>query len=153
MKTYWNGVDIKERFNISITNAGNAFQQLPQLKEKVTTKYTSENGFRTDLNKPTYEARTFLFECFIEAETVKELIAKYWAFFSLINVGEKSSLYNDFVDETIYIFYQKQNNLSQIFKSNHGFAQTWQLQCSETNPFDNIPIVLLVDDAYNVLVP
>lgn len=153
MKTFFNGVDIKAQLNIDATNAGNMFQQMPELKDKVTVKYTSENGYRTDLVNPTYEARTFSLDFVIEAETVEDLIYNYWQLFYIFKVNERMPVYNDYVNMTIFVYYKKQNSLSPIYKTAFGVAQTFQLQFNETDPFENIPIVTLVDDAFNVLVP
>lgn len=153
MKYFFNAYDIKRYFNTEILNATSEYMQLPERKKSVTNNFEDENGQDIDLVAPKFDARVFNFNCVTKGETIPIFKEKYFALFNLLKIDGRYSVYNDFLDMTLFLFFVKQTNVSNMYKTAEGFAMTHTLVFGETNPFDNIPMVTLVDDEFNVLIP
>lgn len=149
-----NGVDLEATFGVVIKNVVNALMALPDRKPSLSHDFPDENGLDVDLSNPTFVARDFTFNCVLTADTVENLKNQYFAFFTLLKQQGSYQLYNDFLDMTIDIYYQKQANLSGIQAiTNNGYAVTFDLNFSETDSDLNIPIIYLVDEQNRFLVP
>lgn len=154
MRYLFNAVDFKVAFNTIITNGVNQFMQLPDRKDSVSTDFQDTDGIDIDLDTPKFAARAFDFNCVTIGETIDQYKQNYFGLFALLKQQGTYTCYCDEVDMTLGLYYKKQINLSGLYRTpERYFAQTFTLQFGETNPFSNIPIVELVDDGYNVLVP
>lgn len=154
MKYYINGYDLEAMFGVIITNGANAFLQLPDRKESVQNDFQNEDGIDIDLFAPKFKARTFAFNCVITAPTIEAFKTQYFGFFQLLKQQELYEVFNDWLNMMLFLYYQKQANISNMYNtSSGGFGMTFQLQFGETEPFNNMPFVELVDDLFNVLVP
>lgn len=154
MKYYFNAIDIKAVFNTTISNGSEIYLQLPDKKDSVEVNLNDMNGRKRDLYAPKYAARDFNFNCVTEGDDMEDFQKNYFGIWQLVKKAERIPVFNDHYNLTLNLYYEKQTNLSPMYStSNGGYAVSYTLQFSETNPIDNIPIVELVDDLYNVLVP
>ncbi len=154
MNYYLNGSDVKTQYGMDISNGVNMLMQLPTRKQSISNDFEDQNGLDIDLAVPKFSARQFIFECLITAPTISALQQFYFGLFSALKAGETYSLYNDYLQMTVNIYYIKQTNLGNIYRtSKAGYGIKFQLNFGERDALSNIPIVVLVDDEYNVLVP
>lgn len=154
MENYLNGIGMQAEFNTIVTNGVAVFYQMPTLKDSVSTNFQDTDGTDTDLDSKTFESRTFTLNCVLTAASIAEFNAKFWGLFSVLKINGVYTLYNDFYNLTLFIFYQKQLSPSALYRTEGGgYAQQFQLQFSEGDPFLNIPVIELVDDLNRVLVP
>lgn len=147
------GINLKEIFGVSIKNGVNAMLALPDRKQSLSHDFPEEDGIDIDLSNPTFSARDFTFNCILEGDTVEELTSRYLGLFTLLKQEGTYSIYNDFINITINVFYQKQGNLSDIQRTSAGYAITFDLTFGEADPNTNLPTVYLVDDLNRFLVP
>lgn len=149
-----NGSDLEVIYGIKITNAVVPFMAFPDRKASVQHDFPEVDGIDIDLAQPTFSARTFTFNCLQSADTMAELKNAYFALFNLLKIQGTYSIFCDFVNMSIFAFYQKQANLSAPFEnSDGGISIRYDLTFGETNPFANIPNVFLIDDQNRFLVP
>jgi hypothetical protein len=154
MENYINGIGLRATFGTIVTNGVNVFYQMPELKPSVTTDFQDSNGVDTDLADKHFTSRTFVLNCTLEADNIADFNLKFWGLFGLLKINGVYSLYNDFYNMTLNVFYQKQISPSGLYQtSSGGIGQQFQLQFTEGDPFLNIPVVELVDDLNRVLVP
>lgn len=154
MKNYINGNDLEDIFNTEITNAVNVFWPFPDRKASTTVNQPDRNGQQIDLQAPTFDPRTFTLNCCMSSGSISSLGTLYWGLFQLIKVKGFYSLYNDYVDMTLQVFFTKQQNLTSPYhNSKGGISIKFDLIFGEGNPFANIPVVFLVDDQNRFLVP
>jgi hypothetical protein len=154
MKNYINGYDLKAKFNLEIEKVTKVIMQYPARKKSVDIDLQDTNGHNIDLIKPKFSDRNFAFPCIITADTINEFKENYFGLFQLIKQGGEYYFYNDHVDMMLYLYYQTQSNLSDMYRTaSGGYGVTFTLNFGETDPFGNIPIVELVDGDYSVLVP
>lgn len=154
MKNIVNGITLEDTFNTVVPNSVKLFMALPDRKTSVSNDWEDENGLDIDLTNPTFEARTFQFQCVTRGATMEELKANYFALFTLLKISGQYTWYNDFVNMTIYVYFQKQTSMDNVYKDgNGGLAINHTLQFGETDPTLNLPNVYLVDDQNRFLVP
>lgn len=154
MKYFFNAYDIKKDFGIDITNSVNPLLQMPDRKTSITNDMEDENGQDIDLMSPKFSSRSFPFNCTLTADTIEDFKNKYFGLFQLLKIAGVYSVYNDFLDMTVFLFFQKQTNISNMYRtSNSGYGITFVLNFGEGNPFDNIPLVALIDDVGSILIP
>lgn len=154
MENYLNGIGLQATFNTIVTNGVAVFYQMPSLKDSVTTNFQDTDGTDTDLDDKKFESRTFTLNCVLTAQTIDDFNTKFWGLFSILKINGVYTLYNDYYNVTLNVFYQKQISPSALYRTpTHGFAQQFQLQFGEGDPFSNIPVIELVDDLNRVLVP
>lgn len=154
MKYYINGYDLQATFGVLITNGTNAFMQLPERKPSVQNDFQNQNGIDIDLFEPKFAARTFVFNCVITAPTIEAFKSQYFGLFQLLKQQDEYTVFNDWLNMMIYLYFEKQTNISNMYSTpGGGFGMMFSLQFGETDPFGNLPIVELVDDLYNILVP
>lgn len=149
-----NGTDLKEIYGIDITNSIPPFFAFPDRKASVQNDFPDENGLQIDLDSPTFSARTFTFHCVQSAATINDLKNVYFALFTLLKIQGTYSIFCDFVNMSVYAFYQKQQGLTSPFKNSlNGWSIQYDLIFGETDPFANIPSVFLVDEQNRFLTP
>lgn len=155
MKYILNGYDLEEKFGLIIKNGVDPLLAMPERKESVTNDFQDQNGIEKDLAAPKFKARTFVFDCALEANDANDLQVKYFGLFNLLSQQGVYTLYNDFLNLTVTIFYTKfTSNNSGLYKtSNNKIATDFKLEFGETDPYGNIPIVYLVDDVDRYLIP
>lgn len=154
MKYLINGSDLKTIYGIDITNAISPFFAFPDRKASVQNDFPDENGLDIDLTVPTFSARTFTFNCVCSGSNMDDLKSKYFGLFTLLKIQGSYSVYSDWVNMSVYAYYQKQANLGIPYKNSEGgISIKFDLTFGETDPFINIPNVFLVDDQNRFLVP
>lgn len=153
MTNILNGNDLYSTYGLTITNVVPALLALPDRKASVSHDFPEENGISIDLTNPAFSARTFTFNCILQADTVGDLKNRYQGLFTLLKIAGTYQFYNSFLDMTVYLFYQKQSNLTSVNRTASGFAIKFDLQFGETDPDANLPDVYLVDDQNRFIVP
>lgn len=155
MRKFINGYDFKESFGIEITNGSNMVFQMPEIKPyQIQNDFDDEDGFDQITVDPKFAARTFTFDCTMAVATMSDFKIKYWKLFTVLKQGGGYTYYDEFTNSILYVNYQKQLNLSSVYRTNKDeIGMTFQLQFGEDNPFDNIPLIELVNESNAVLVP
>lgn len=153
MKYFLNGVDIEATYGCVITNGMDMFFQLPGRKDSVDNDFEDEDGEDIDLTAPKFKARPFGFNCTIDSTGPSDFKTKFFGMFAILKQQDTYTLYNDFFDMTLNLYYIDQTNPSGMYKTEKGIAMSFTLNFGETDPFGNMPIVELIDDLGNVLVP
>jgi hypothetical protein len=154
MRYLINGSDLQAVYGIQITNAVPPFLAFPDRKASTQNDFPDESGLQVDLTNPTFSARTFTFNCLQSAATIADLTNSYFALFTLLKIQGTYSIFNDYLNLTVYAFYQKQANLTQPYKNSQGgISIKFDLTFGETDPFANIPNIVLVDEQSRFLTP
>lgn len=155
MRKFINGKDLELNYGLVISNGTNMLMQLPDRKDsQISNDFLDENGLNIVLFDARFAARTFTFDCTLTADNVEDFKIKYFGLFRLLIVNDTYTYFDEWLNMTVNIYYQKQLTPSQMYKTQSGgVGMTFQLQFGERNPFDNIPYVELADDGFNVLVP
>lgn len=154
MNNLINAINLKTTFNTEVLNAVDQFMQLPDRKDSVKINVQDTNGIAIDLKTPKFEARPFAFKCVTIGATMDEYKSNYFGLFQLLKQQDTYQFYNDEVDMSIGIYFIKQTDLSGLYRTpERYYAQTFTLNFGETDAFSNLPIIELVDDGNNVLVP
>lgn len=153
MKYYLNGSNLAT-YGLTITNGVNAFMQFPERKDSISNDFEDEDGIDIDLFAPKLKARNFLFDCTLVGNDITDFKTKYFALFQLLKQQNSYTLFNDFLNIIITVYYIKQESISGLYNVPGGkYGIRFQLQFGEADPTTNIPTVELVDDLYNILVP
>lgn len=155
MRYILNGYDLEQIFGIIIDKGIMQLLAFPERKDSVNHDFPDQNGIDIDLTAPRFKARSFTFDCTMYGEDFEDVKNKNYALFNILRIQGAYQLYNDFLNQTFYIYYIKQTPKSTgiYAASKGGVAIDFQLVFGETDPFGNIPTVLLVDDLNRFLVP
>lgn len=149
-----NGSSLRDIYNTESTNAVPLFWPMPDKKQSVRVDLPDMNGVKIDTESPRFSARQFTLSCVMSGLTILEVKNTWFGLFSLLRIGGLYSMYNDYVDMTIYVTYSKQQNLTAPYQnSNGGLSIRFDLLFEESDPFINIPNVFLVDESNRFLVP
>lgn len=154
MKTL-GGYDLEATFNTKISNSVNPLLNFPDAKPPLSHDFPEEDGTQYDTDTPpTFQSRTFIFNCVTSGDSISDCKAAYLALFSLLRQPGLKQYYDDFLDIAVNLIYQKQTGFQDLYEnSDGGWSLKYSLQFTESNPNDNLPTILLVDDQNRVLVP
>lgn len=154
MQVLINGNDIDSLYRSKPLNLISQINQYLNRKVSVTTNWQDEDGQEMDTTYPKFDPRNFVIKFIVSGDNIADLLTNYWSLFSLLKIGGTYSLYNDYSNQTIFILYQKQDSLSQPFNDSvNGLSFTFNLTFTETDPFSNIPNIVLVDGTNRYLTP
>lgn len=157
MQFILNGQDLETTYGVIITNGVNAMMALPDRKASVSHDFPEQDGLDIDLTQPRFSARAFVFNCVLHAISIQDLQNKYFALFTMLRGAGSYQLFNSFLNLTINIYYTKQSNIGNIYKSVkngvEGYAIKFDLNFNETNPDDNIPNIYLTNQDGQFLIP
>ncbi|MEO7212661.1 hypothetical protein [Mucilaginibacter sp.] len=142
-----NGYDLKEMFGLVISNGSDTFLAYPKRKDSLQNNWPEQDGIDKDLTDPHFEARDFKLSCALIAEGREDFKTRYDALFTLLSGQGSKELYIADIDRAYHVYYKEQVNLTKLTQLNReSCGVKFDLVFAETNPFDNIPAVYLVDD-------
>lgn len=142
-----NSRDLYSIFGVTVLTDSDPFLAYPDAKESLSNDFIDENGIYIDLSKRTFKPRSFTLKCSLVAKNWSDFFDRYDALFMELSKPGVHDLYVGKYGKTYKLYYVKQDNITNLPLVSGGMVGvTFDLILSETNPYNNISQVYLVDE-------
>lgn len=142
-----NSKDLFTTFGVTVVINSDTFLAFPDSKDSLSNDFLDENGLYIDLARRKFKARTFTVKCSLVAANWNDFFNNYDGLFAELSRPGVHEFYVGKYGKVFKLYYVKQDNISTPGAlSGNRVGATFDLVLSETNPFDNINPVYLVDE-------